>query len=230
MDYMFTKLFSVRYLALLLIGLTGLSACKKQEDDTNIYSAIAVYNGSPTVATYDVYLNSTKINTAALPLGGSLAYSQPVAGNHTLSFSVAGRVESVYSKEVSLAANTYFSVFLVGKPSSFDTFTVTDDLSASSSTSAFVRFVNVSPDAGSFDLFSKTTSIATGQTFKTASKFIAVDAGAHVFDVKQSGTIKTSSESVNLVAGVKYTVLVRGLATPVTTEDIGLGVQVIQVK
>lgn len=223
---MFTKLSSFRYIAVLLVGLLGLSACQKGTTDDTVRGAFTLYNASPTAATYDVYLNDTKMNSAALPLGGNLLYTEHTAGNYTLKFTVAGRAESVFTKEITVPGYTYSSIFLIGKPSAFDLYTVTDDLSNTSTTSAFVRFINVSPDAGTLDLFSKTTAIASGVAYKNATKFVAVDAGSHTFDVKQSGTTKVSTASMNLVAGYKYTVLVRGMLTPLASDDVGLGVQV----
>lgn len=219
----------------MLIGmaLVALSSCKKTETDTNAYTAITVYNASPTAATYDVYLGDTKLNTAALPLGGSVAYSQQLVGAYNLKFTTAGRSESLITKSVNLTQNTYHSFFLVGKPNAFDGVLVTDDLTATSTTSAFVRFVNLSPDAPALFLsITGGAAIATSQTYKGVSAFVQVPAGSYSFDVKDNATsaVKTTLPGITLIANGHYTVIARGLIAPLVGTEIGLGAQIIANK
>ena len=207
------------YFGLMLMGLLGLNACKKDVVDTNAYSAIAVVNASPTVSTYDIYLSGTRINSAAIPFGGSVSYSQRIAGNYDLKFTVAGRAESVFTKTIGLPQDLYHTFFLVGRTAALDGFLVTDDQAATSTTHAYVRFVNVSPDAPALDLFiSGGASVITNKTYKAASAFTPIVAGTYTFDVKENstGTVKTSTESVTLGANLYYTVMARGLITPAT--------------
>lgn len=205
------------YLALVLFFSLGINACKKDTVDTGVYGAIAVVNASPTVATYDFYLSGTKINSVPIPSGGSMAYSQRNAGNHELKFSVAGRTESLLTKNVSVAANAYQTYYLVGKPGALDGFMVTDDRSQVSTTQAFVRFVNASPDALALDLFVKDgASLATNKAFKAYSGFIPVNVGTYTFVLKETanGNVKATTESVILGANGYYTIMANGLVVP----------------
>lgn len=212
------------------ISLIALSSCKKTETDDTPYSAISVINASPTSATYDVYLGNTQLNTAALPSGGAVAYVQKAATTYDLKFTVAGRSESVFTKNVNLVQNTYQSFYLVGRPTALEGIYVSDDLSATSSTNAFVRFINLSPDAPALDLFvTGGASIVSNQSYKGISAFIPIAAGAYSFDVKDKLTaaIKTTLAGVNLVANKHYTIIVKGLITPVAGTEISLSAQLI---
>jgi len=212
----------------LTVCLILLSSCKKTETDTTPYTAVAVYNASPSVATYDVYLGSTRLNNAALPLGGGVAYSQQVAGSYDIKLTVAGRAESLYTKTVNLTQNNYHSFYLIGKPNAFDGIFLTDDLSATSTTNAFVRFVNLSPDAPALSLaITGGAAVATSQTYKGVSPFVQVAAGSHAFEVKDNGIVKATLAAVTLVANGHYTIFANGLITPTSPSEIGLGAQIV---
>ena len=224
-----TSFIAQRFLAL-VVCLSILSSCKKTETDTTPYTAVAIYNASPTATTYDVYLGSTKLNNAALPLGGGVAYSQQVAGSYDVKFTIAGRGENAYTKTVNLTQNNYHSFYLIGKPNAFDGIFLTDDLSATSTTHAFVRFVNLSPDAPALALaITGGAAVATPQTYKGVSSFVQVAAGTYSFDVKDNLTaaVKTTLTGVNLVANGHYTIFANGLIVPTSATEIALGAQIV---
>ncbi|RZL49396.1 MAG: DUF4397 domain-containing protein [Pedobacter sp.] len=216
--------------AILAICSVVFSSCKKTEEDTNAYTAITVINASPTAATYDVYLGSTKLNSAALPMGGTVPYSQRLAGNYDLKFTTSGRSESLLTKNINLGQNTFYSFYLVGRPNAFEGIFVSDDLSSVSVINAFVRFINLSPDAPALDLnVTGGSALATKQAYKGSSSFVAIAAGTYSFDVKDNATsaIKASLTGVNLVANGHYTIITRGLVTPTASGELPLGAQVI---
>jgi hypothetical protein len=218
LTFFFKQSFLAKFYAVMaLTAIICLGSCKKEETDDTPYTAISVVNASPTVTTYDIYLGTSKLNGVAIPAGGSVGYSQRVAGAYDLKYTIAGRTETAYTTPVNLATNAYHSFFLVGRTAALDGFLTTDDLSAVSETNAFIRFVNVSPDAPALDLFVKGgNAVVTNKTFKTASAFTQIAAGTYTFDVKvnSSGAVQTSTESVKLAANTYYTVIVKGLNTP----------------
>lgn len=220
------------YVTFFLFALISFSACKKEETDTNVYSALSIYNASPTPATYDVFLDDAKINTAALPLGGNMAYFQKVTGSYTVKFAVAGRTESLFSKTIALPASTYSTYFLLGKPNAFEGLLITDDLSGTSTTNGFVRFVNISPDAPALDLVVRNGSvITTNKAYKATSGFSQLAAGTYTFDIKNTTTGAVIASVENVIIGISgyYNVIVRGLVNPTASES-GLGAQAILIK
>lgn len=217
---------------LCFLTIIALFSCKKQEVDTTAYAAITIVNASPTAATYDVYLSGNKLNTSALPLGGGVSYTQLVAASYDLKFTVAGRGESVFTRTVNLNQNTYHSFYLIGSPSSFDGIFAVDDLTATSTTQAFVRFVNLSPDAPALTLgITGGATVGSSQAFKGIGSFVPVATGAQSFELKDnSSVVRATLTGVNLVANGYYTVIARGLVTPISSSDLPLAAQLIVTK
>jgi len=229
-----TQLYSKSIILLALISFSGLSSCKKTETADQNIALIRVVNASPSSATYNAYLNSIKINTVALPFGGSAAYASNVAGSYNLKFTTESNVESLFTKQITLDNKTYYSSYLINKPSGLDVYTITDDLSVPSADKAYVRFLNLSPDATAFDLIKTgaTTALFTNKTFKNATGFVAVDAGTYSFDAKEtsSDTVRTTTVSTTFAAGNHYDVLLGGLVTPANDTERPLSLQAILIK
>lgn len=219
--------------ALMLVGLLMLNSCKENEVDNTVYSAISVINASPTSATYDAYLNGNKMNGAALPLGGGLAYVQQPAGSYELKFTVSGRSESLLTKTIALIDNNYHTFFLIGRPNAFDGLLTSDEQIAPSTEASFVRFVNVSPDAPALDAAVKNgETIATNKAYKTYSKYASVAAGTYTFEVKGTtpGTVTATTESITLKANTYYTIIAKGLVAPTGSLEQAFSASVLKDK
>jgi hypothetical protein len=215
---------------ILIIGILTFSACKKETTDTTAYTALTVFNASPTLSTYDFYLNDTKFNSVAIPFGGAVAYKQLTAGTYSLKLTTAGRAENLLTKNVALAEKTFNSYYVVNRTASLDGLLMTDDLSATSTTTAFVRFINLSPDAPALDLaITGSTTLTTNKAYKTAGAFVPVNAGTYSFDIKNTigGTVQATLAGVALVANGHYTIISRGLLAPVAGVEHPISLQVI---
>ncbi|WP_316825709.1 DUF4397 domain-containing protein [Pedobacter miscanthi] len=219
---------------LVLIAFTTFTSCKKTETVDPTIAYIRVVNTSPSLATYNAYFNSTRVNSAALPFGGSASYTSYTAGSYSLKFTTASGTESLLTKTVAISASTYYSTYLINKPAALDIYTIADDLSVPATDKAYIRFINLSPDAAAFDLAktSATTSLFTGKTFKNASGFITVDAGTYSLDAKEtlSGNVKATTGSTTFTAGFHYDVILGGLVTPANDTERALSLQVTTIK
>jgi hypothetical protein len=209
-------------LAILLVSAISFSSCKKETSVETAFTAVSIFNASPAFSTYDVYLNDSKANTAALPFGGGLNYAKIIPGTYNIKFTTSGRTESLLTKSISLLQNSYFTYFLINRPNSLDGILLTDDLSATSTTNAFVRFINLSPDAPALDLvINGGATIATNKLFKEASTYTSLAAGTFTFDVKDkaTGNVIASLPGSILAAGFHYTIIARGLITPANSNE-----------
>lgn len=231
----FTKnTFKLSFTIILLL-LTILSACKKEATTSTTIAYFRVLNTSPTLNTYNVYLNGSQVNPAALPFAGGISYNARATGTYNFKFTTASNTTTLLSKDVSLNVGTYHSVYLINKPDALDIFTTTDDLTVPTATKAFIRFINLSPDAPTMDLVrtgTTSTTLFSGKAFKTATDFSAIDGGTYSFDAKETtgGSIKTSLSSFNFMAGYHYDVIYGGLVTQANDTERPVSLQAFLIK
>jgi hypothetical protein len=200
------------------------SSCKKSDStDTTTISYLSVVNGSPSTGTFNVYANDVIINKAALPMGGSvLPYVQLVSGSNTLRFTTASSTDNLLSKTISLSGSTAYTYFLIGQSGQLDGVLATDVMTTVSTDKAFVRFVNLSPDAPSLNLAVTGGSVViNNQFYKQVSSFVAVDPKTYSFDIQEqsTGKVKTTLTGATLVAGKYYTVMALGMVAPGAAEN-----------
>lgn len=201
------------YLSLLCIVLL-LNSCTK--DTTTVSTAyLSIVNTSPTLGTYNFYIDGTKLNTGAVPFGGMMAYASYTAGEHTANFTTESGVESLLSKKVNLEADGVYSLFLIEKPGNLDALLIRDVMTVTSTEQAFIRFINLSPDAPALDLTisEAANALVSAKSYKSASDFQAISPNTYAFDIKENGSanIRANLASVTLTAGKYYTILSRGL-------------------
>jgi len=217
-----------------LIAFTAITSCKKAETTDPTISYLRVINVSPSLATYNAYFNGNMVNSAALPFGGAVNYLSYAAGAYSLKFTTASSAESLLTKTITLNASTYYSSYLINKPAALDVYTIGDDLSIPSTDKAYIRFINLSPDAPALDLAKTgaTTMLVTNKAYKTASGFIAVDAGTYTLDAKEtsSGAVKATSANTSFTAGYHYDIICGGLTAPANDTERPLSLQVITIK
>jgi len=219
---------------LTLVALFLFTGCKKEETTDTTISYLRVINAVPSLATYNVYLSGTALNSAALPFAGATSYGSHAPGTYSLKFTTASSTEGLFTKSISLNQSSYQSFYLINRPNALDNLLISDDYGTTASDKAYIRFINLSPDAPAMDLLKTdaTTSYTTGKTYKTFSGFIAVDPGKFTLSTKitSSGVVKAISESVTFAAGFHYDVICGGLVAPAndTERPLSLTVKLIQ--
>ncbi|WP_421945985.1 DUF4397 domain-containing protein [Pedobacter sp.] len=213
---------------------TILTSCGKTEVADTTISYVRVVNGSPSLATYNVYLSGNIINSAALPFLGATSYTSRSSGAYNLKFTSASSTETLFTKDISLNPSTNYSYYLVNKPGQLDGFLIGDDVSVSAADKAYIRFVNLSPDAPALDLAKSgaTTSLITNKAYKTASAYITIDAGTISLDVKDTstGTVRTTKADATFAAGYHYDIICGGLVSPANDTERALTLQVLTIK
>lgn len=205
-----------------LLSTVALSSCKKIEEDNTARAYIRFINASPTLGTFNVYFDDNKINTGALPFGGTISYALYTAGNHTVKYTTATNATPVLTKQISLTANQIHSAYLIDKDAKLELLMVVDDAGVTSTTKAYVKFINLSPDAPSLNLdVAGGANWAKDKAYKTGSSYIQVDPKTYDLDIKDSatGAIKTSLTGVEMVAGRYYTIISRGMLNPGTNDQ-----------
>ncbi|MGF1924300.1 MAG: DUF4397 domain-containing protein, partial [Bacteroidia bacterium] len=144
------------------------------------------------------------------------------AGNHTVRYTTATSTATVFSKQLTLTGNQIHSAYLIDKDNKMDVLLVVDDASVTSTTKAFVKFINLSPDAPALNLDIKAgANLVKDRTYKLGSAFVQVDPKAYDFEIKDAanGTVKTTLSGVDMVAGRYYTIISRGMLNPSATDQ-----------
>ncbi|HTM97603.1 MAG TPA: DUF4397 domain-containing protein [Pedobacter sp.] len=213
-----TRLFSF----LLIFSIVILGSCKKKEVEVPDASYIRFVNASPTFGTYNIYLDDKMLNSAAIPFGGTVSYSPFIFGKHTIKYTTASSNQPVFTKEINLTGNQIHSLYLVDVGAKMDALLFIDNASVTSTTKAFVKFINLSPDAPSLNLdIAGGANLFTNTNYKVGTQFVQVDPKTYTFNLTDfaSGAIKTTLPDIEFVAGRYYTIIARGMINPGTNEQ-----------
>lgn len=210
---MFKNVLLMNVFALLL-----LSSCKKETADTTGLSSLAIVNASPDLATYNTYLDGTKVIEAALPFGGVISYATLAAGDHTIKLTAETEISALLTKAITLEGSKAYSFFVVDRGADIDGLLISDSPDSYSTEKAFVRFINLSPDAPALDLTlgNDPQNLVGSKSYKEVSGFVEVEPGTFSFNVKNDAqsAVKASLGDAVLAAGYYYTVMAIGLVTP----------------
>ncbi|MFD2873802.1 DUF4397 domain-containing protein [Mucilaginibacter ximonensis] len=209
-------------LFVVLVALTGFIACKKSGDQapTTITNEISLINA--TGDTLNVYENGTRVNSGSnlLP-SGQYTDLQIIAGTQRYQFKKAGNPNTLFETELTLDTPFAYTVFVAGQSSDkvfaikgSDTLKVTD-------TTAHIRYINASPDAGDISFTISTYPTVAGVTFKSATSFVSVPKGLVYYSmVRPDGSILASG-NLTLSAGVSYNLFSKGLVAGKGTSALG---------
>lgn len=206
---------------MMMMAATALTLFSCSIDDDNYadvpqnsvaYGIIA--NVSPSSGDLYFFADSNQVNNSALAYGTAAGYYNFYTGNRVLSLkNAAGTVLDTVS--VSLNAGDVFSAFAVNTYDNIELVTYNDSLVQPETGHARVRFINLSPDAGSIDISGLTQSFATGVDFKEATDFISVQSGTYDITFKNSaGETLYISTAEEFYSGGIYTIYTKGYATP----------------
>lgn len=189
--------------------------------DHNNYVAIPtallmVIQASPDAPAEQFYLNNNQVNFSPFNYGDQLGYFNAYTGTRTAILYNYSSSAKIASDTIHLNNNVAYSLFLSNTYTSPDFTLLTDSLAQPASGMANIRFVNVSPNAGSVDLVANSTVLATSKAYKTASSFKSVTGGTNYnFEVRQAGTstVLAKLDTIGIRSGSVYTIWLHGLAS-----------------
>ncbi len=220
-----------RYTFLLFALISGLWSCGPENDIlrnqvTATGARVRLLHAIPDGPAVNVFVNNAKINGTSLTYFSTFPTNEyvaltPGAANVQVTTVASGTVASqtVLTATAPLEADKYYTVAAAGTAAAPVAVVVNDDLSVPDPTKAYVRIINLVSNGPGVDLAIGTTSpIVSNVAYRSASDFIPVTVVANTnnifaFQVRQTGTatLLGASTNVTMVAGRKYTLLVRGL-------------------
>jgi len=222
-----------KYTRFFVFGILGvlvlLCGCKSAEIEQQIVAHLRIINASPTYATYNVYVDGTKVNNSgALPLGGTVSFLLLSPGTHEVKFTAGSNTTPILTQSLSLERDKVYSIYLLGSGNTLEAFVVHDESSITSDTKAVVKFLNLSPDAGALDLAIKGgADLAKGVNYKENSAYIATDAKKQTLEIKDASGNVLASFDTEFFVGRFYTIISSGFVHP-GADDRAFGGQSIE--
>jgi hypothetical protein len=203
---------------LALAALVGVLTASPAHAESMAFVRVLHAAPDPAAAKVDVFVDDQAVLTN-FTFGTLTDYLPLAPGAHSVKVAPAGAgaAQAVISANVSLTANTYYTIAAVSQAKGgFDAKVFTDDVSNPPSGQARVTVVHLSPDAGPVDV-----AVTGGQvlisnlTFGNASSALEVPAGSYNLEVRKAGTttVALSLPNTQLQAGMIYTVYAIGLAS-----------------
>lgn len=217
---------------------TIFSSCKKDKDSiippVVKPANLTVVHAAPGFAELDFFVDKDKANTVAFTYNTVINYLSIVKpGKKELSATKKGVTDILVKLPVEFKEDKFYSAFVADQTANTIVF-VEDDLTAPAADKAKIRFINLSPDAGSLDLniTGKAEALVAKKAFKESSLFVAADAGDEInFEIKENGKtdVLASLPKVKIEKGKIYTIWAKGLKTTANV-DAKLGMAVMANK
>lgn len=219
----YSNSFIICIIAIVILLITlFMQSCKSDDPAPEArISLLSVTNASPTLATYNFYLNNTKVHNGALPFGGGIPYLRLNPGIFAAKLTTESSTESLLSENITLENGKVYSLFVVEKGTNLDYLLIDDEIKTPAEEKAGIRFINLSPDAPALNIATKDdVVIATDKAFKAASDFIEIPAKVYTFEIKDkaTGALKAEMKDIDIKKGKIYTIIARGMLTPTGTD------------
>jgi hypothetical protein len=176
---------------------------------------VRVVHASPDAPAVDVWVEGSVAFSNA-PFTGITDYASLSPGTFNVQVVPAGATEPVViDADLTLEADTDYTVVAVGQLADIEPLVLIDDNSAPAADKAHVRFVHASPDAPAVDIAVTGGPLLFADVpFKGVGAYLPVDAGTYDLEARLAGTdtVALSVPGVTLAEGTVYTVFAMGLA------------------
>ena len=212
--------------SIILLVLSGAVGCSKAGSSLTVTAVtyVSVINEAPYSSAVDIYLNGTLVS----PTGGiapgeySTQYGSVKPVTYTVDFKKAGTDTLLYEIPASSydTSNFYTLILYNTAPGSaaVQAVKILDNFTQVTSTNAYFRFFNMSPDVPDADLYMNGSIVQQQRTPAdnvdnlTYDEFQAVNPEAYNLQVKSSSTdsVLATLSSVPLAAGGVYTIFLNG--------------------
>lgn len=203
----------------MLITLILFSGCFNDiEQPSQAPSAfVSIYHGSPDGPDLDIYAESKIINNQPLLFGQSFPYSGFFVGERRLRFNPFNAQNTILEKNVTLAQDKIYTVFLVNKAANLEAIQVEDIWEEPDGSKTQVRLAHLSPDAGDLEIsIGNQTPFGASTPYLAISEFLELEKGKVkvVVKSKSTGEVLVTVNEIELLGNRVYSLVVRGFANP----------------
>jgi hypothetical protein len=216
------------YFAALTAIFAGISSCKSSSTAT---TSVQVINVSPDAGTINFFLSGNLKTTSPVAYGNSSSYFSTVAGNQTGEVKSATTGVSLASNPVSIASDSYYSVFVMGQAltNNINYTIVQDKLNRPTEGKAKIRFVHAVSAAPQVNLLLNSNVIFSAKAFKSVSDYTEITPGTYSIRATSSDITSvgvTTAFNQTFENGKIYTIIFKG-AVGATTDALKLNLGVM---
>lgn len=219
------KIVSILFSAVLYFG------CKSAS--TPLPVQIRVTNASPDAPAFDLMLNNISV-VQSLQYGADSGYKKLLPGAYDMQLFQTGNTSPLFSNTLYLAANKYYSLFMVDSFKKLQLAFIEDDFTPPPLDSMYIRYFDLSPNApihnarflNTADTFAFNDRAFNDELQSGKSTFIKMKAGNYCLQLTPTDTTLPfrTFDSVALAAGGVYTIYLKGFydSTNTSTPDKGI--------
>lgn len=230
------QLFRVGMACVIVCASLVLASCDLDNDTDGIQPVpvayVSLYNASPNAPALDVVVDNRQITTYPFEYADRTAYLRFYTGTRNIKVTPRGASNVAVDTTVTLKADKAYSLFVADEYDKASLLVFMDSVAASSAGKAFVRVINLSPDAPAVSLGEKGASgvMAANVGFKQGSAFTQVNAKTYDLEIAPAGNTNAALElpDIEFREGAVYTVVVRGYSTPPSGNNNVLSAEVIR--
>jgi hypothetical protein len=201
--------------------LLTLTSCLKNDNDyiPQQVAAVSIFHASPGTQAFN-FITDRGTGSGPFTFSQRTFYNLYAAGLRRISIrKVGGTQDTLRTGSVNLEADKFYSIYVVDAAPNPNFLIIKDSLSNPTAGKAKVRFINLSPDAGSLSLTTATDSLIFNTTaYKVHTPFSEISGNrTYTFKIKNNGTDKAIKQNVEIKTGRVYTIWAKGIDN--TTND-----------
>lgn len=177
---------------------------------------IRVLHASPDAPAVDVFVDGSEA-ISDLAFDEMTDYVAVPGGDHNIQVfpaSADGTGDPVIDADVTLTADTDYTIAAVGLVADIEPLVLVDDNAAPAAGEAKLRFVHASPDAPAVDIYAEGAGVVVpNAAFKDASGYLGLAASTYNLEVRAAGTetVALDLPGITLEEGKVYTAFAVGL-------------------
>jgi hypothetical protein len=200
-----------------VVGSLFLTSCMDDIESPQLQPAayVSIFQGATDAPAMNIFANQNRVNQNPLEYAQVLPYSPYYPGTRDFRFSASNSATSLLEKDIVLAVDSVYSIFVVNKGAGIDAVLAKDIWEMPTPDSTQLRFVHLSPDAPNvyLEVSGATTPLIEGSTFKSVSDFEKLTPGNVTLKVKSTETdeVLIQSGTLELKGNRVYTLILRGL-------------------
>ncbi len=177
-------------------------------------SHLRILHASPDTPAVDIYIND-KLISRGLAYRGFTEYMTLDSDDHNIKVFPAGKKDvAITDENIFIPPDSIYTVAITGLSQDTSLFTILDKkLDSKDPNKAYVRSINLSPDAPNIDFYMNDKEIFNNVDYKNITDYTSVDPKNYTLNLKLANAEDTilTSPNANLKANKYYTVYIVGL-------------------